>query len=74
MAILAFSSKLKLEESQTAFPKQSTTCLLPVPPVPPIKVKALSEQVSPDIAGAAFAPSLQYRSLSNVTVESEQAR
>ena len=73
MEMVAFSSKLKLEESQTPFPRQSTTCLLPVTP---IKVKALSEQVSPDTAGAAFTSdvSLQYRSRSNVTVESEQAR
>ena len=69
----AFVSKVKKDLSQTPFPRQSTTCWLLSPFV---KSNQLLEQVPPESDGARFTSevSLQYKSRSNPTVESEQAR
>ena len=69
----AFVSKVKKDPSQTPFPRQSTTCWLLSPFV---KSNQLLEQVPPESDGARFTSevSLQYKSRSNPTVESEQAR
>lgn len=66
-------SKVKLDPSQTPFPRQSITCWLLSPFV---TLKKLLEQVPPESDGATFTSevSLQYKSRSNSIFESEQAR